>query len=433
MKGTMKVVMLLIGVLLISPLREAAAQADVRQAEVDVNPVFFFDAIVYASDQPGNSRIDFYVQVPYYELRFTRESDFFAARYDVTLNISRVNGQIVQERSWSVDVHAKDIAQTTSQKLYSLTQRDVDVEPGQYRITLQVKDQDSKKVGKAERSLLVTNFAKDSLSLSDVMLVSRLTTSANGRMAIVPNIRGSIGTEEEAFFLFFEVYNKFPLDSVDLSWKIFSSEKKEMKQGQSLEAITGQKTQSFLKLDSLNLPVGIYLLTVDARPWPDTSRMVATTSRSFSVQWADMPFTITDIDKAIDELRYIADAKDLDYVRGGATLEERRKRFVEFWAKRDPDPSTPRNELMEEYYRRVDYANKHFSHYLPGWKTDMGMVYIRFGPPENIERHPFDMNTKPYEVWYYYQLERQFIFVDETGFGDYRLRYPTTDLWGRVR
>jgi GWxTD domain-containing protein len=146
-----------------------------------------------------------------------------------------------------------------------------------------------------------------------------------------------------------------------------------------------------------------------------------------------MPITIVDLDKAIDQMRYIARDSDLDYIRAGGDAEEKRKRFVEYWAKRDPDPTTPRNELLEEYYRRVDFANKNFAHYLEGWRSDRGMVYIRFGPPENIERHPFDINTKPYEIWYYYQLQREFIFVDETGFGDYRLRYPTTDLWGRIR
>ena len=79
------------------------------------------------------------------------------------------------------------------------------------------------------------------------------------------------------------------------------------------------------------------------------------------------------------------------------------------------------------------FANQNYGHYLEGWRTDMGMIFVRFGSPDNIERHPFEYNVKPYEIWYYYQLNRQFIFVDETGFGDYRLRYPTTDLWGRVR
>jgi len=70
---------------------------------------------------------------------------------------------------------------------------------------------------------------------------------------------------------------------------------------------------------------------------------------------------------------------------------------------------------------------------LEGWRTDRGMVYIRFGAPENVERHPFETNSRPYEVWRYYNLNYEFVFVDDTGFGDYRLRYPSTDLFGRDR
>ncbi|CUS97606.1 GWxTD domain-containing protein [Candidatus Kryptonium thompsonii] len=86
---------------------------------------------------------------------------------------------------------------------------------------------------------------------------------------------------------------------------------------------------------------------------------------------------------------------------------------------------------MEEYYSRVKYANEHFGHYLEGWKTDMGMVYIIFGPPSSVDRHPFDINAKPYEIWYYYEINRRFIFLDETGFGDYRLITPLWDEWTR--
>jgi len=58
----------------------------------------------------------------------------------------------------------------------------------------------------------------------------------------------------------------------------------------------------------------------------------------------------------------------------------------------------------------------------------MGMIYILFGPPNSVDRHPFDIDSKPYEVWYYYQKDRQFMFVDETGFGDYRLMNPLSDV-----
>jgi hypothetical protein len=82
-----------------------------------------------------------------------------------------------------------------------------------------------------------------------------------------------------------------------------------------------------------------------------------------------------------------------------------------------------------EYYARIKYADKHYSTpYTPGWKTDMGMVYVIFGLPNNIERHPYEMGTKPYEIWDYYDINRQFVFVDDSGFGDYRL---VTPIWDR--
>ena len=66
--------------------------------------------------------------------------------------------------------------------------------------------------------------------------------------------------------------------------------------------------------------------------------------------------------------------------------DEEREQFVEqFWLRRDPTPDTVENEYKEEHYRRIAYANEHFASGVPGWKTDRGRMYIRFGPPDEIE------------------------------------------------
>ena len=83
---------------------------------------------------------------------------------------------------------------------------------------------------------------------------------------------------------------------------------------------------------------------------------------------------------------------------------------------------------MIEYYRRIQTADERYSHFIDGWKTDMGMVYIIFGEPDQIERYPFQENTKPYEVWFYYGANKEYVFVDESGFGDYRLTTPIWDV-----
>ena len=427
---------LLTGALALWSAQQAAAQAELHPTRVTLGPTFYFDAICYASDQPHKSRVDTYVQVPHEEVQFVQQSGLFIAHYDVTLSFFTPSRQLVHDEVWNVDVRVNDFAQTKSDRMYSLTQRTVDLDPGNYEITVQVRDQETQKVAQRRSTLLVTDFSKDSLSLSDIMLVSRLTTEGD-KKRIVPNISGNISQSSEGFFLFFETYSPQSIDSLDFNWRILDRGKATVFTREQQQALTGRKTQVFLKVDSLDVPMGRYRLVVDAVPTNgsgDTGEdLNAVSSRTFTVRSLDLPAAVLDLDRAIDQLVYIAHGSELQYIRDAPNDEEKRQRFLEFWAKRDPDPQTTRNELMDEYYARVEYADQHFKHYLDGWKTDMGMVYIRFGPPENIERHPFEYDSKPYEIWYYYQLNRQFIFVDETGFGDYRLRYPTTDLWGRIR
>ena len=98
--------------------------------------------------------------------------------------------------------------------------------------------------------------------------------------------------------------------------------------------------------------------------------------------------------------------------------DEERQQFVEqFWARRDPTPGTEANEVKEEHYRRIAYANDHWAYAAgaaPGWKTGRGRIYIMYGPPDEIDSHPSGGNyerpeiegggtvmTYPFEDWRY--------------------------------
>lgn len=54
-------------------------------------------------------------------------------------------------------------------------------------------------------------------------------------------------------------------------------------------------------------------------------------------------------------------------------------------------------KLMRSYFRRVELANLFFSSYKEGWKTDRGMIYMIFGPPQEVFRFA------DREVWNYSQ------------------------------
>ncbi len=122
-----------------------------------------------------------------------------------------------------------------------------------------------------------------------------------------------------------------------------------------------------------------------------------------------------------------------------ATNEEREQFIEQFWQRRNPDPDSADNAFKEEHYRRIAYANEHYSSGIPGWKADRGRIYIMWGAPDEIDSHPSggsydrpasegggETSTYPFEDWRYRYLEGigenvELEFVDPTMSGEYKL------------
>lgn len=140
-----------------------------------------------------------------------------------------------------------------------------------------------------------------------------------------------------------------------------------------------------------------------------------------------------------EEVPYIITSDERTAFLRLSTNEEREQYIEDFWRRRNPEPDSPENSFREEHYRRIAYANEHFSSGVPGWKTDRGHIYILWGPPDEIESHPsggaYDRppeqgggttTTYPWELWRYRHLEDigdnvELEFVDTTGSGEYHL------------
>jgi GWxTD domain-containing protein len=84
--------------------------------------------------------------------------------------------------------------------------------------------------------------------------------------------------------------------------------------------------------------------------------------------------------------------------------DRERDLFVEaFWKHRDPSPETPENEFKVEHYRRIAYANQYFGKDSPGpgWRTDMGRIYIILGEPRSIDKFENVTEVRPTIIWFY--------------------------------
>ncbi|MEE8587681.1 MAG: GWxTD domain-containing protein, partial [Acidobacteriota bacterium] len=140
-----------------------------------------------------------------------------------------------------------------------------------------------------------------------------------------------------------------------------------------------------------------------------------------------------------EDVLYIITPEEAEVFKNLRADEERDNFIEQFWLRRDSDPHTAANEYKAEHYRRIAYANEQFASGIPGWKTDRGMIYIKFGPPDRLERNPTggdyrrpswegggSTTTYPFEVWEYRHLEGvsqdvEIEFVDDTLSGEYRM------------
>ncbi len=159
---------------------------------------------------------------------------------------------------------------------------------------------------------------------------------------------------------------------------------------------------------------------------PMDSLTTGTEGSVLSSEYAAM--TEDELDLEFAQLKYISSRAEQAQYKNVAGVEAKRKVLYEFWNRRKNDQTDPNAVQKTEYFKRVDYANEHFrAGFKDGWKTDRGRVFIVYGPPDDVERHTNEVNTKPYEIWTYNSIQGGVIFVfgDRSGLSDYDLLHST--------
>lgn len=428
---------LLLGAALLIPVCHLPAQVEVGGVAPEyVDPSFFIDAVSFAAVNAPGSRLDVFAQVGYDLLSFVKRGDLYDASYEMTVSVFDSTNTLVNEKLWTEEIKGVSFERSVSSGALSITQRVFSVTPGRYVVRVVMRDKESKVSRQVVRQILVSDYAASDFSMSDIMLLSRVVLQGE-RRSITPSISPNLGNIPDAFFMYLEAYNRRGLDSVTFLTTLVDRKGDPVLSADTVTLLKPGRNELILRVAHGNLPIGDYRLVVRAQSPADSAGeqppALASTNRNVVMRWQGLPRSVKDLDLAIEQTRYIAKDDELSVLKAAATADEKQTLFLEFWKKRDPNPNTVRNERMEEYYARVEYANKTFSHYLDGWRTDMGMVYIIFGAPNNVDRHPFEVDSKPYEVWSYYDINYSFVFVDQTGFGDYRLETPIWEVWQRPR
>ena len=100
---------------------------------------------------------------------------------------------------------------------------------------------------------------------------------------------------------------------------------------------------------------------------------------------------VNNIDEMINCTRYIMRSEEFESCKNAS---DQKACIDNFWLSIAGSNERAR-ELLKKYYGRVKEANKKYTSYTQGWKTDRGMISIIFGEPINTYR------SKSEEIWVY--------------------------------
>ena len=132
---------------------------------------------------------------------------------------------------------------------------------------------------------------------------------------------------------------------------------------------------------------------------------------------------VTTFEEMLSYLRFFATPERLRTLRDTAP-ESRAGAWAAFLRETDPNSGTPQNEAIREYFGRIRQANARFrDEGGAGWLSDRGMVFVTLGEPEQVyEQAANDVSQRGRaQIWEYREYRVQLVFIDQTGFGRWRL------------
>jgi GWxTD domain-containing protein len=356
------------------------------------------------------------VSVPTRGLTFVRENDRYRASYSAILSLTPPNGAPRRFESHQI-VRVAAFKETSRADESVLYQQMVLVPPGTYDLGFSLRDDAGAKGSSIEANVNVPRISVGSLSspipVYEVTPRSRLDSLP--RIVPTPKATFALG-QDSALSVYLEGYAPDG-PRLEIKTSVF---------GENTSTPVWSDTVSLARHETLfsgvvNVPIGrlglgALTLTAVAMGHSDTTKTPV-----FVTFGEDLP--VATFTEMVSYLRYFASSTRLQALRD-APAETRGGLWAAFLRETDPDPSTPVNEAMRDYFGRIAEANARFREEgETGWLTDRGRVFVALGAPDQYyEPNTTDMNQRGRtQVWDYRRHRLQIVFVDQTGFGRWRM------------
>lgn len=347
---------------------------------------------------------------------------------------------------------------TTNITANFLDQQRFQLPNGKYNLEIRIRDANSDYTPDPINQTIIMDFPDNEVAISGIQLIESFTeTSEPNQLTksgydLVPYVNNYLPDHVNSLIFYTEIYNTDKVLGDDGQFLVnYYVESYET--GKKLNKFTSFKRESakpvvvlFANFKIDELPSGNYKLVVEARN--RQNEVLATNKLFFQRNNPDVAPDYTDytgvsaqnsfvtkitskdtLRQYIDYLGPISTDMELNFVKyqidqGNADLEMMQRFFFNFWLDRDElDPE----HAWKQYLSAVDLVNDQFGapgkKGTKGYKTDMGRVYLKYGPPNTITDRPFDASSSgmtisdggatggdygsvPYQIWHYYTIDQ---------------------------
>ena len=347
-------------------------------------------------------------------LTFARENDRFRAGYTVGITI-RDGGATVKSLEAHESVLVPSFRETSRIDESVIFQEVLTLRPGRYTLALTVRDDGSSRGSTEEVTLAVPALTAGSVGtpIAFARVTPRVTLDSIPHLVSSPVASATFGRDSIVGF-YLESYgpNEGPRATIGVAVRT--------EDGHALYTDTVSLARraglysGVVYVPVARIGIGPALISMWWPAHSDTTRAPV-----FVGFGEELP--AASYEEMLNYLRWFAPAFRLKSLRDTAP-ELRAAAWAGFVKERAS--LTGGSEVLRDYFVRFNLANTRFREEgTPGWMTDRGKVLLGLGEPDQLTEQPPSVgnNRGRYQLWVYQSLSLQLTFIDQSGFGRWRL------------
>jgi GWxTD domain-containing protein len=354
------------------------------------------------------------LSLPSRALGFAREGDRYAAAYVARLQL-RQGATVVRTIEATEQVRVPTFRETSRTDESIIWQQFLRLAPGRYALTVSVKDESSIRASSEEVTLDVPRLAPAGFT-SPVPVYEAIPRQ------VVDSLPRLLARPRATFVYGVDSVLPLYIDGVTASApglvrvRVFGDGDIVGLDSTVSLPLRGASRSTTIGIPVNRLSVGINRVEITGEGRPDTAR-----TRVLVTLGEDVP--IGTFDEMLTYLRWFTTPDRVKQLRD-ADVSERAAAWTAFLKATDPVPGTAEHEGLRDYFARIRAANIRFrDDAAAGWQSDRGTAFVALGDPDNIiDTGLLNPNERVrQQIWEYRELRVQLLFIDQTGFGRWRI------------